>query len=174
MYRIIDSIVSISILIIILLVGNRAGAIFGGSLSLVILLPVLYYISYVQKQIQLAASLFSIILVLLFGISYLNYCARLGIYPKTTIVISYGLLIALIQFCLCLILLTQLKKSLSNDQCINAKVNFKFIVLSNSLFPLVYIRMMCIVFDAFQNYSSISNNIIKMIPTSFVCIPVFF
>jgi hypothetical protein len=173
MLKIIDSVVLLCILISIIFIDDKLVYALGGTISLIILLLIFYYISYVLKIFQLNVTLLSILLLLLIGINYLNYYDFYELYTQKTIIVFYCVLIVLILICLCFALITPLSYSHHADQYIKIRQNFKLIVFNNTMFPFVYVLFICIIFSSFQEAFPLGKKIIKLIPTSLVCIPIF-
>ena len=174
MLKVVDSLVSLFILTFIFLLGNNAPFALGGSISLLILFPILYYISYRQKGIHLYITFLSIVLVLTIGINYLNYCDFSRVYTKQAIAFIYCILILVTILSVCFPLLKPLSYAHDLDQTIvTLRRNYKWVIFHYSMFSFVYVLIMCLVFTTFQMLPSVNKNIIMMIPTSFICIPIF-
>jgi hypothetical protein len=174
--KIIDLFVVIGILVSVSLLGDRLAVDMGGSVALLILIPVFYYISYVEKRAQFEMSLLSLMLLLFFCVNYLNYLFVFELYQKNLIVLSYCVLHALIVLVLGLIMLRGLNLSRDenrSDMVVVVRQNYKFIVLSNLMLSLCYAIVTCLVFLSVLRSNKLTGDLFKMIPVSFAWFPIF-
>ena len=172
MLKIFDFIVSFCVLMTITLLGSSTPDALGGTVSLIILLPILYYFSYVLKIAPLEITLLSIVLLSIVGINYLSYHDLSATYA---VAFPYCVLIVFILFCIYFALVKPSIYSHEDDQDNNLailKQNYKFVVLKYIIFAFAYVLNICIAFISFEGRFSANNSIIKMIPISFICIPV--
>jgi hypothetical protein len=174
MYRIIDSAILLAILILVSLLGTMLPNLIGGSISLIMVLPGIYYVSYFQKTYQIEMTYISTVLVIIIGVNLLNYVDIYEEYQKSTLTIFYIALLVLTLFTVCLMLINQLSTSnyfdISEKKALLTQ-NYKLIVINYTLLSGLYAMSICLAFNSSQDFNSVKNNILKMIPISYLCIP---
>lgn len=173
--KIIDIVVCLSILIIVASLGNRAPNMLGGAISFIIFVPIFYYVSYFIKTAQLETTILNIVILLIIGINLLHGIDISKVYNKSTIIIAYCSLIILMLISIYLSLsihLREFKNQREDDGVAIIKANYKALLLKYTLFPFLYVLIMCITFASFSNFSSVKTDVIKMIPLTFACITI--
>ena len=171
----IDIVVCLCILIIVACLGNRAPNMLGGAISFIIFVPIFYYVSYFIKTAQLETTILNIVILLIIGINLLHGIDISRVYNKSTIIIAYCSLIILMLISIYLSLsihLREFKNRREGNKNIIIKANYRALLLKYTLFPFLYILVMCITFASFSNFSSVKTNVIKMIPLTFACITI--
>lgn len=177
MLKIIDFLVSMSLFYLFFILGNDAIKALGGSISLIILIPFCYYISYTQIELHFPFTFLSILLLTLISFNFFNYLDLSENYLKSTIVIANCASIFISLFSICFVLIAPLKYpyyDVKDRKVIILTQNYYYIVLMNAMLLFIYTLIMSIVFVIFSDYSLIKNYIIKIIPTSLLFFPAFF
>ena len=177
MYRFLDTITIGGMLCLLLLAGPNLPNAFGGSISFFILIPLLYVVSYSARKFKWEISLLNLSIICIAGINYINFLDISGIYTKMNLAILFGVLLLTVFLCFISVFLMPLNFYSPPDQ--NEKVslirsNLKFIVLQYPLVAFCYVVFMCLVFVGGEDFYSVRNNVVKMIPTAFFWAPVFF
>jgi len=175
MLGIFDLAVSLCILALVFLLGSRLPYALGGSISLIVLLPVFYYISYALKRARLEMTLLSITVLLTIGANYLHYLDISGGYTKSTIAVANCTLLLFVLSCFCYAFLEPLNYSRENhqsDQVAILRQNYKSIVLKYLIFPFIYVLATCLVFISAESRYSIKGNFLNIVPISFLWISI--
>jgi len=171
----IDIVVCLCVLIIVACLGNRAPNMLGGAISFIIFVPIFYYVSYFIKTAQLETTILNIVILLIIGINLLHGIDIYRVYNKSTIIIAYCSLIILMLISIYLSLSIHLKEfenKREDNKVVIIKTNYRALLLKYTLFPFLYVLVMCITFASFSGFSSVKTNVIKMIPLTFACITI--
>lgn len=171
--KIIDLIVCICLLIIVILLGNNLTNVMGGALALFVYVPIFYCISYYLNIAKVDVSILNILILLVFGINWIQGLDIARTFSKSSIIIPYLALVVSMLFCVYFIItnhLADFKNYDQNNNFGNLVNNYKATILKYLIFSFLYVLVICIVFLSFSDFPAVHSNIIKMIPLSFVFI----
>jgi len=175
--KILDSVIAFCILIFIILLGKNVMYILGGTIVLLSIQSILYFTSYIAfKKPQIELSLLNLILLIIFGINYLNYCDQSVVYSKLMIVILFCILIASLLICLIMILTMSLPSLHDNNQearLFLIRQKYLWIILHHISFSFLYILTTCLLMIDINNRFFQPNFTLLIIPISFIFLSIF-
>jgi len=153
MLKLIDLLNIMSICGLIILLGQGLFHALGGSIVFIVIIPLLYYFSYVEKLAQVEVSLLNILILFIIGINYINYIFKFGLFSDNIVIVCYFSLyisIIFIIYNLTTRSLNTIYYGINNNPVCIIRQNYKFIILTNLMLSLFYAGLTCLVILSFD------------------------